>query len=355
MHYDVTPRNFSKLNQFINMETEKLFLSVLILTKNRLEVLKGAIDSLLNQSLEKKHYEIIIMDQSTDSKSKEHIDKMDISEKANIKYIYNKIQGLHANRNIGAKKANGNVIVFVDDDIIADKDYLKCIYDSFTSDPDIALLTGKVLPRYETRDIPDWLDFFWVKDKWGRYIWEISLLDLGDEYKEIAPNLVFGCSYIVRKDIYFKYRGTLPDMFSKEFIKYTGSGETLLAYKIYEQGGKIIYNPKVIINHIVSRKRLAPEYFYYRNYIEGISNSYDDVRKTGKRLPPKQILRDFYILFKNIFKILIRFYSKPYRINFICALNRFKGKMQHKLWVLKDKRLFEFILQENYFDNGMIF
>lgn len=337
------------------MKTEKLFLSVIILTKNRLEVLKGAIDSLLNQSLEKKHYEIIVMDQSTDLKSQKYIYGLDIGESASIKYIYNKIQGSHSSRNIGAKKTNGNVIVFFDDDTVADKNYLKYIYDSFISDPDIALLTGKVLPIYEISDIPEWLNFFWVEDKWGRYIWEISLLDLGDEYKEVAPNLVFGCSYVIRKDIYFKYKGIHPDIFSKEFIKYTGSGETLLACKAYEEGGKIVYNPKVIMNHIVSKERLSPEYFYYRNYIEGIRNSYDDIRKTGKRLPSKQILRDFYILFKNVFKILIRFYSKPYRINFICALNRFKGKMQHKLWVLKDKKLFEFILRENYFDDDMIF
>ena len=338
-----------------NMRKEKLFLSVIILTKDRLEVLKGAVDSLLNQSLEKKYYEIIVMDQSIDLKSREYIDRLDASEKANIIYIYNKIQGSHSSRNIGVKKANGNVIVFVDDDIVADKNYLKCIYDSFILDPDIALLTGKVLPRYDTRDVPDWLDSFWIEDRWGRYIWEISLLDLGDEYKEIAPNLVFGCSYIVKKDIYFKYKGTHPDIFSKEFIKYTGSGETLLACKAYKHRGKIVYNPKVIMNHIVPRERLTPDYFYYRNYIEGIKNSYDDVRKTGKKLPPKQILRDFYILFKNIFKIFIRFYSKSYRISFICALNRFKGKMQHKLWVLRDRKLFEFILRENYFDDDKIF
>jgi glycosyltransferase involved in cell wall biosynthesis len=332
-----------------------MLLSVIIPTKNRIKTLKGTVISLLNQSLDKKFYEIIVMDQSTDSKVKEFIDELEETKTFKIRYIYNNIPGSHSNRNIGVKKAKGDIIIFVDDDIIADKNYLKAIYDSFINDSDIALMTGKILPLYEEDEVPEWVNFFWPDNNWGKYIWEISLLDAGDKYKDISPNLIFGCNFIIRKDIFLRYKGMYPDIFPKGMLKYNGSGETLLAYKIKKDGFKIVYNPAVILNHVVSKERLTPQYFYNRNYIMGIQQSYDDVRKTARKIPLKQVLRDFYLLFKNVLIIIFKFYDKPNRINFICNMYRFKGKMQHKWWVIRDKKLFEYILRDNYLDDGMEF
>jgi len=332
-----------------------MLLSVIIPTKNRIKTLKGTIMSLLDQSLDKKFYEIIVMDQSTDPKVKEFIDGLEETKIFKIRYIYNKIPGLHSNRNIGVKKAKGNIIIFVDDDVIVDKNYLKAICDSFKNDSNIALMTGKVLPLYEKDEVPEWVNFFWQDNSWGKYIWEISLLNAGDKYKDIPPNLIFGCNFIVRKGIFLKYKGTYPDVFPKGMFKYSGSGETLLAYKVKKDNLRIVYNPAVILNHVVSKERLTPQYFYNRNYIMGIQQSYDDIRKTTRKMPLKQVLRDLYILFKNVLIIIFKFYNKPNRINFICSIYRFKGKVQHKCWVIRDKKLFEYILRDNYFDDGMEF
>lgn len=332
-----------------------MFLSVIIPTKNRVNSLKNAIKSLLDQSLDKKYYEIVVMDQSTNSKTREFINKLVIGNNCKIRYIYNKILGLHSNRNIGAKKARGSILVFVDDDIIADKNYLRAIYDSFLNDPDIALMTGRVIPLYKVSKVPEWINFFWNYDNNGKYLLELGLLDLGCKYKEISPDLAFGGNCMVRKNIFYKYKGTNPDAFPMEMIKYSGNSETALGYKIRKDRLKIVYNPNITIKHLVTKERLTPEYFYNRNYFEGIKNSYTDIRKTRKKLPIKQILRDFYILFRNIFIIILKFYLKPNRINFVCSLYRFKGKFQHKIWVLKDKELFQYILRDNYFDDGKEF
>ena len=87
----------------------------------------------------------------------------------------------------------------------------------------------------------------------------------------------------------------------------------------------------------------------------GIQHSYDDVRKTAKRAPLKQILRDIYFMLKDIFFITFKFYNKINRIKFRCNWNKFKGQMHHKWWVIKDRELFEFIIRDNYFDDGMEF
>lgn len=331
-----------------------MFISIIIPTKNRIFMLKDTIDSLTSQTLDKDNYEILIIDQSTDNKTRDLVGSLGEEKNINIKYFYNTIPGLHSSRNIGAKLAKGDVLFFTDDDIIANRYYLEVISEGFGNDNDIAIMTGKIVPLYEG-DVPEWIDFFWQDYKSGKYIWQISLLDLGDESIEINPDLVFGCNYIIRRDLFIKYKGTNPDAFSKDLIKYSGSSEIALSYKIRDAGLKIIYEPELLIQHKVKNERLTKRYFYERNYFEGIKKSYFDIRKTGKRLPLKQMIRDKYILVKNIFIIMFKFYSRPHRINFISYLYSFKGRAKHKWWVLRDKRLFEYILRDNYFEKGKEF
>lgn len=332
-----------------------MFLSVIIPTMNHIQHLRDAVESLNNQSLNKNRYEVVIMDESSDLSVKDFVNSLASKYDLDIKYSFHEIPGLHEGRNSGVKKATGDIIIFLDDDVKVTENYLKTIYESFERDPEIALMTGKVLPLYEKEEIPDWLGFFWKTSDGVRYIWEISLMDGGNNIRSISSNLIFGCNFIVRKDIYIFYKGTYPDIFAKKNIKYSGSGETLFANKIEKDGLKVLYDPKAVVYHKVTPDRLTPRYFYRRNYIMGIQHSYDDIRKTRKRFPVKQVTRDFYILFKSILKIILRFYSKPERINFNCALNKFKGRMHHKLWVLRDKKLFDFIIRDNYFEDGKEF
>ena len=332
-----------------------MFLSVIIPTMNRIQYLRDVVESLNNQTLDKSRYELIIMDESSDLSVKDFVSSLTSQYDLDIKYFFHDIPGNHVGRNSGVKKAKGDIIIFLDDDVKVTENYLKSIYQSFAKDPEIALMTGRVLPLYEKEEIPDWLGYFWKTLDGANYIWEISLMDAGNNFRKINSNLIFGCNFIVRKDIYYFYGGTYPDIFSKKNIKYSGSAETLFANKIENDGLKVFYNPEAAVYHRVTPERLTPGYFYRRNFIMGIQHSYDDIRKTKKRFPLKQVLRDFYILFKSILKIILRFYSKPERINFICALNKFKGRMQHKLWVLMDRKLFEFIIRDNYFEDGKEF
>jgi len=331
-----------------------MFISIIIPTKNRASVLGKAIGSLINQTVNKDGYEILIMDQSTNDDTKDLVNKINKEKDIDIKYFYNKVPGLHSSRNIGARLVKGAILFFTDDDIIANKDYLKVILDSFRDDKDIAIMAGKIIPSYEG-DVPGWIESFWQDYQGGKYIWQISLLDLGEKTIEISPDLVFGCNYIVRRDLFIKYKGTNPDIFSRNLMKYSGSSEIALSYKIRDAGLKIIYEPKLTMQHIVTEERLTKKYFYERNYIEGIKKSYFDIRKTKKKLPLKQILRDFYLLFKSTIIIIFKFGSLVHRIKYISYLYSFKGRIKHKWWVLKDKRLFEYILRDNYFDEGKEF
>ena len=109
--------------------------SVIIPTYNRPEELKNCVKSLLEQTV--KPYEIIIVN---DGNLKEPPLEKECRE-AGIRYLYFKkdTPGLTASRNLGIKASTGDIIFFLDDDVILNPDYIEEILSVYKEDA-----TGRV-------------------------------------------------------------------------------------------------------------------------------------------------------------------------------------------------------------------
>ncbi len=92
-------------------------ISVIIPTYNEEDVILKCLESLSKQTF--KEFEIIIVDDGSTDNTVELI--------KNIKVIHGKHQGAGAARNLGAKQAKGNVLVFVDADMTFDHHFLKML------------------------------------------------------------------------------------------------------------------------------------------------------------------------------------------------------------------------------------
>jgi GT2 family glycosyltransferase len=115
-------------------------LSVVIPTKNRKDDLFETLDSVFKQNV--LPYEIIIIDQS--DKKANYVSMRSLARDKNIKFkvIYDpKIKGLTQARNIGLDNIRGDIVLFLDDDLILDKNYIKNIFETF-SEPDSADIAG---------------------------------------------------------------------------------------------------------------------------------------------------------------------------------------------------------------------
>src|SRR5665213_3286620 len=96
--------------------------SVIIPTCNRNDLLRKCLDLLApsNQTID--NYEIIVTDDSKDGIAKDLI-KQDYPW---VCWVEGPKRGPAANRNNGAKTANGDWLVFIDDDCLPDKNVLNC-------------------------------------------------------------------------------------------------------------------------------------------------------------------------------------------------------------------------------------
>ena len=96
------------------LDKTKCELSILILYYNKVNEIKLLLESLLNQTIDRKRFEIIIIDDGSNNKLNEQY--KNIAYKYDAKYFYEKNKGVSHARNVGIRNAKGKYISFVDAD-----------------------------------------------------------------------------------------------------------------------------------------------------------------------------------------------------------------------------------------------
>ena len=96
-------------------------ISAIIPTFNEEKVIKDCLKSISSQSY--KDVEIIVVDDGSSDETWNILN--DLKNNANLKIFRQNHQGAGASRNLGAKHAEGDILVFVDADMTFDKNFLK--------------------------------------------------------------------------------------------------------------------------------------------------------------------------------------------------------------------------------------
>lgn len=116
-----------------------MLFSVVIPTYNRESVIKRAVDSVLNQTIQ--DFEIIVVDDGSKDKTEE---VMSAYTDPRVKYIKQKNGGACAARNNGIEHAQGYYIAFLDSDDTYETTMLESLLDKFQSDSEIGFVYTKL-------------------------------------------------------------------------------------------------------------------------------------------------------------------------------------------------------------------
>jgi len=93
-------------------------LSVQICSFNRKHLLSNSVASLFDQTCAKEDYEIIVVDDGSSDGTAEMV--KNLKSPVDLIFIRQEKEGLAAGRNKGILKARGEIILFIDDDVLAD-------------------------------------------------------------------------------------------------------------------------------------------------------------------------------------------------------------------------------------------
>jgi GT2 family glycosyltransferase len=130
--------------------------TVIIPTRNRPIDLVKAVSSVREQT--RLPEEFIILDQSAGDESRTQVDSlMAGDERINLVYIHDpSVSGLVEAKRIAVKRASGNIICFLDDDIVLEPDYLEQIEQGFVEQPEMVGCCG-ILTNMQRQ--PFWYEF----------------------------------------------------------------------------------------------------------------------------------------------------------------------------------------------------
>ena len=323
-------------------------ISIIIPTFNRSKQLKTTLNSFNNLNYDNINFEIIIIDNGSTDDTLIVVNEFRFNN-PNFKIIYkfDKTPGLLTGRHLGAKIASGDILSFIDDDVVLSKDWLISIDNLMRSKSSFDLFTGPCLPLYESYP-PKWLKYFWRKSVYGGKIclW-LSLIDLKKDEIEIDPNYVWGLNFTIRKSVFIELNGFNPDNIPRKFQMFQGDGESGLTKKAVESYKKALYNKNLLLYHQISKERLTHEYFDNRAYYAGVCNSFSTLRYKSKKQNNKPIISFFdklkyrisnilFIIYLNLnpdIKSLYRRFSKKEQDGYNYHQEQYKLNLKVREWV----------------------
>ena len=100
-----------------------MFLSAILCTYNRAALLPRVLAGLERQTLAREHFELIVVDDGSEDETAQVIQQH--ADKLPLRYIRQAHAGLAATKNRGIEAARGHIVLFLDDDDMADADLLR--------------------------------------------------------------------------------------------------------------------------------------------------------------------------------------------------------------------------------------
>jgi glycosyltransferase involved in cell wall biosynthesis len=247
-------------------------ISVVIPTYQRTSDLLCAVGSLVAQEdAEAIEFEILVMDNASDDTLRSLLLQEFSLTRIPIRYLRVADLGLHNCRNLGAWAARGDIVAYIDDDVIVPKYWAKAMLSAFRDDA-VAGVAGRVLPRWET-DVPEWLECMGGE--------QLSLLDLGEELRPLKwPETPYGCNMAFRRSTIIRTRGFPPDGIGDGCMPWRrGDGETGFAETLLREGAILLYSPDAWLWHRIRQERTTAYYLRQRARKTAITLFYGKMRK----------------------------------------------------------------------------
>jgi glycosyltransferase involved in cell wall biosynthesis len=280
-----------------------LHFSVIIPTYKRCKLLKLVLDGLKEQTYT--NFDVLVVTKPSGDKTEDLITSY--QDSLNIKIIPQQSGFVTQALNLGLKEAKGDIIAFLDDDAIPDRDWLKKHLETYQQ-LNVDAVAGDAVPvkladPFISENDPIKPPYARLQDRLAYRLWDKPLprteryfvcitragtVNLAGNFayhrskgKVVPSFLGQGANMSIRKEVISGF------LFEQAWV--SGSRwEQMLAWHVWKKKGKIVFNPHTKVYHIVHgatlSRDLSPkkarlfqienELFFYRLYIREPAVSY---------------------------------------------------------------------------------
>lgn len=262
-------------------QRKEINISVVIVTYNRPLSCRKAVNSLLSQSI--LPFEIIVVDDAS-SRTFEFNHSL-------VRVFRNQFElGLSASRNIGVKLSKGDIIAFIDDDAIADSDWIKnmrCAFLEHHAD----IVGGPVFPLFLSKP-PEWFDV----EQFGGFV--------GISQKDE----IIGCNFAVKCSV-FERIGYFDENLGRKYGKLLSGEESEFFRRAMHAQLRVLFIPDIKVYHVVFPYRLTPRYLINRAWWQGITQYYYYLTAPGASFY-KTMLKKIGSIVLSVLRILLSLKSR---------------------------------------------
>lgn len=219
-----------------------LVVSVIIPTYNREEVLKNTIEFVLQQDYHA--FEVIVVDQT-------QIHQPEIESYLTTQASLHKIRWFRVDwaslpkaRNYGVREAQGDLILFIDDDVELPERYLSLHVRNYLNSDEIGAVAGRVLDRLKLSESSIVIEDLPPEAMDPGIAW--YYLDLVHTIKPQQVISARGCNMSFRREIFTKYNLWFDERFRGSAVR----EESDFCLRLRQTGYKIWYDPEAYLVHL---------------------------------------------------------------------------------------------------------
>jgi glycosyltransferase involved in cell wall biosynthesis len=253
------------------------------------------LESLLNQTLDKQFFEVLVIDNNSSDNTQSIVEIMSRFD-FTFRYIKEEHRGHSHARNRGWQEAKGKYVAFIDDDAKASPEWARRILDVFENvRPEPVAVGGQIRPWYE-QPPPDWFADDFELRSWGK---EAHFLE-----PILAVNGFSGANMAFKRSLFESYGGFSLD-FGIVGRRLVMGEETELFHRIYAREPLFWYDPQIVVSHWTPERNFRISYRFYRYYKYGASAARLQQRKLVSLKQLRRLLSVVMFCLKIPIRILI--------------------------------------------------
>lgn len=203
------------------MNQPQPLISVVIPVHNASQGLGACLDALERQTMPQERYEIIVVNDGPGDASVETI-----ADRCGVTFLSQPQRGAAAARNLGAKQAQGEILLFTDADCVPESNWIEAMIAPF-ADQEVVGVCGVVRTR-QTSLVPRFIQ-----------------LEYDYRYRNIAKHpwidFVNTGTAGYRKHVFMEGGGFRENLL--------GAEDTELSFRLASQGHKMVFAPEAIVYH----------------------------------------------------------------------------------------------------------
>ena len=284
----------------VPIEEVVALISVVIPTRNRAHSLEILLKSLDRMGMPPVPYEIVVVDNGSNDNTPQILSEWAKTSQGR-KMLRVEEPGKSRALNAGIRAARGELLAFLDDDVVVSApSYLKEVWDYFSAH-DCAATQGAVLWPPEVKNDPE------LKPLLERYCSCVvrAVFPPGTPQKKLR-----GANMIVRRAVFEKV-GLFNEQLGPGASGFSEDDE--LADRILAAGGWIGYIHHAQVIHELDRSRLTEEYFRERHRLQGRSRFVYRSRGVSISILPNLVKAMFHYIFYSMVGNVARQYKAKAR------------------------------------------